>query len=107
MKNFRVAILGATGLVGQEFIKVLKQRNFPMDSLVLLASGASAGKQVIVDGDEIEVQEATPRLLENVDLALFSAGSEISRVFAPEAARAGAVVVDNSAAFRMEPGIPL
>ncbi|MCL0090982.1 aspartate-semialdehyde dehydrogenase [Dehalococcoidia bacterium] len=107
MKNLRVAILGATGLVGQEFIKVLKQRNFPMASLLLLASGASAGKRVIVDGDEIEVQEATPRLLENVDLALFSAGSEISRIFAPEAARAGVVVVDNSAAFRMEPEIPL
>lgn len=107
MKNLRVAILGATGLVGQEFIKVLKQRNFPIDSLVLLASKASDGKQIVVDGDEIEVHEATHHLLENVDLALFSAGSKISRIFAPEAAKAGAVVVDNSAAFRMEPGVPL
>lgn len=107
MKNLRVAILGATGLVGQEFIKVLRQRNFPMAFLRLLASGASAGKQIVVDGDVIEVYEATHRLLENVDLALFSAGSEISRIFAPEASRAGVVVVDNSAAFRMEPEIPL
>jgi aspartate-semialdehyde dehydrogenase len=107
MKNLRVAILGATGLVGQEFIKVLKQRNFPMASLRLLASEASAGKQIVVDGDVLEVDEATHRLLKNVDLALFSVGSEISRIFAPEAARAGAVVVDNSAAFRMEMEIPL
>ena len=70
MTNLRVAILGATGLVGQEFIKVLKQRNFPMASLLLLASGASAGKRVIVDGDEIEVQEAAFRMEPEIPLVV-------------------------------------
>jgi len=107
MVNPRVAILGATGLVGQEFIRILKQRKFPMASLRLLASGASAGRKMIVGDEEIEVEEAGYRSFEDVDLALFSAGSEVSRNFAPVAARAGAVVVDNSAAWRMEPDIPL
>lgn len=107
MARPRVAIAGATGLVGQEFVRILKQRKFPLASLKLLASGASAGKKMIVGDEEIRVEELTYQSFEDIDLALFSAGSEVSRNFAPVAAKAGAVVVDNSAAWRMEPDVPL
>ncbi|MBN2240441.1 MAG: aspartate-semialdehyde dehydrogenase [Dehalococcoidales bacterium] len=107
MKEYRVAIVGATGLVGSEFIKILEQRGFPMSSIGLFASDRSAGKKLYVKHEEIEVQETTPESFEDVDIALFSAGAEISRHFAPMAAKAGAVVVDNSSAWRMEPDIPL
>ena len=106
-KQFKVAIVGATGLVGQEFIKVLGQRNFPMGSLDLFASDRSAGRKITVNDQEMEVQETTPQSFEGIDIALFSAGSEISQHFSPIAARAGAVVIDNSAAFRMDPQVPL
>jgi len=107
MKGFDVAIVGATGLVGQEFIKVLGQRNFPMNSIRLFASDRSAGRKLRINDEEMEVKETTPYSFDNVDIALFSAGSEISNHFSPIAARAGAVVVDNSAAFRMNPEVPL
>ncbi len=107
MKQYRVAIVGATGLVGQEFIRILEQRNFPMSSVRLLASDRSAGRKLFVRHEEIEVEETVPESFENVDIALFSAGGDTSRHFSPIAARAGAVVVDNSSAFRMEPGVPL
>lgn len=107
MRNLRVAILGATGLVGQELIKILKQRNFPMSSLRLLASSASAGKKIIVGDEELEVEEATSKSFDGIDLALFSAGAGASRTFAPEAVKAGTVVIDNSSAFRMEENVPL
>jgi aspartate-semialdehyde dehydrogenase len=107
IKKFDVAIVGATGLVGQEFIKVLGQRNFPVNSLQLFASDRSAGRRLTVDDEEIEVRETTPQSFDNIDIALFSAGSEISHHFAPIAAQSGAVVIDNSAAFRMEPDVPL
>ncbi len=107
MSGYDVAIVGATGLVGQEFIKVLGQRNFPMNSIRLLASDRSAGKKLRVNGEEVEVKETNHESFENVDVALFSAGAEISNYFSPIAARAGAVVVDNSAAFRMDPEVPL
>jgi len=107
MKEYEVAIVGATGLVGQEFIKVLLQRSFPMNSISLLASDRSAGKKLIVNHQEIEVKETTPESFEGIDIALFSAGAEISRHFSPIAARSGAVVIDNSAAFRMVPSVPL
>jgi len=107
MKALNVAIVGATGLVGQEFIKVLQQRQFPMASIRLYASDRSAGKRVYVGHQEIAVKETGPESFQNVDIALFSAGSDISRHFSPVAARAGALVVDNSAAFRMEPDVPL
>ena len=107
MSGYDVAIVGATGLVGQEFIKVLEQRNFPMNSIRLLASDRSAGKKLRVNGEEVEVKETNTQSFENVDVALFSAGAEISIYFSPIAARAGAVVVDNSAAFRMDPEVPL
>ncbi len=107
IKKCNVSIVGATGLVGQEFIKVLGQRNFPMSSLQLFASDRSAGRRLTVDDEEIEVRETTPQSFDEIDIALFSAGSEISHHFAPIAAQSGAVVIDNSAAFRMEPDVPL
>jgi len=107
MKGYRVAIVGATGLVGQEFIKVLEQRNFPMTSIHLLASDRSAGKKLFVTHQEIEVNETAPESFEGIDIALFSAGAEISRYFSPIAAQSGAVVIDNSSAFRMMPTVPL
>ncbi len=107
MKDYNVAILGATGLVGKEFIKVLEQRKFPVASMRLLASERSSGKRLFFAHKELEVLEATHESFKGVDIALFSAGAEISRHFAPIAAQSGAVVVDNSAAFRMEPDVPL
>ncbi|MFC1940296.1 aspartate-semialdehyde dehydrogenase [Chloroflexota bacterium] len=107
MKGYRVAIVGATGLVGQEFVRTLEQRNFPMESIRLLASDRSAGKKMFVAHREIEVQETVPDSFKDIDIALFSAGAEASRHFSPMAARSGAVVIDNSAAFRMEPKVPL
>ncbi|MCJ7828569.1 MAG: aspartate-semialdehyde dehydrogenase, partial [Dehalococcoidia bacterium] len=107
MKSYHVAIVGATGMVGQEFIKVLQQRNFPVASINLYASYRSAGKRLYVGHQEIEVKETAPDSFQNIDIALFSAGSEISRYFSPIAAKSGALVVDNSAAFRMEPKVPL
>jgi aspartate-semialdehyde dehydrogenase len=107
MKKYRVAIVGATGLVGQEFIRILEQRHFPMSSIRLYASDRSVGKRLKVNNQEIEVKETSSDSFESIDIALFSAGADISRQFSPLAARAGATVVDNSAAFRMEPDVPL
>jgi len=107
MKGYDVAIVGATGLVGQEFIKVLVQRGFPMNSIRLLASDRSAGKKLFVNHQEIEVKETVPEAFKGVNIALFSAGAEISRYFSPIAAQSGAVVIDNSSAFRMVPAVPL
>ena len=107
MKAYRVAIVGATGMVGQEFIKVLEQRNFPVESLDLLASDRSAGKKLYFNHREIEVKETTPESFKGIDIALFSAGADISRYFAPLAVQAGAAVVDNSSAWRMDPKVPL
>ena len=107
MKKYRMAIVGATGLVGQEFIKTLEQRSFPMASIELLASERSVGKRLMVKGEEVEVREATSESFLGVEIALFSAGAEISRHLSPIAAKSGAVVVDNSAAFRMMPNVPL
>jgi len=107
MKGYKVAIVGATGLVGLEFIKVLEQRNFPMDSVQLLASERSIGKKLFVTHREVEVKETTSESFKGIDIALFSAGAEISRYFSPIAAQSGAVVIDNSAAFRMMETVPL
>ena len=107
MKRYKMAIVGATGLVGQEFIKVLEQRDFPIDSIQLLASDRSAGKKLFVTHREIEVKETVPESFKRIDIALFSAGVEISRYFSPIAAQSGAVVIDNSSAFRMVPTVPL
>ena len=107
MKGCRMAIVGATGFVGQEFIKVLEQRNFPMKSIDLLASDRSAGKKLFVSHQEVEVKETIPESFQGIDIALFSAGAEVSRYFSPIAAQSGAVVIDNSSAFRMSPRVPL
>ena len=107
MKEYKVAVVGATGMVGQEFIKVLEQRNFPMSSIRLLASERSVGKKVFVAHQETEVKEATHESFKGIDIALFSAGTEISRYFSPIAAQSGAVVIDNSVAFRMVDSVPL
>jgi aspartate-semialdehyde dehydrogenase len=107
VKDYHVAIVGATGLVGQEFIRILLERHFPVSSLRLMASDRSAGKTLPVGNHEIEVEETTPGSFEGVDIALFSAGAEQSRHFSPIAAKAGAVVIDNSSAWRMDKAVPL
>lgn len=106
-RRLSVAVVGATGVVGTEFFRVLEQRDFPISNLKALASERSAGKAVRFRGQELPVQEITEASFEGVDLALFSAGSGASRRFAPAAARAGALVVDNSSAWRLEPDVPL
>jgi len=107
VRDYHVAVVGATGLVGQEFIKILLQRNFPVASLRLLASDRSAGRKLPVGNREIEVEETTADSFGGVEIALFSAGAEQSRYFSPLAAKAGAVVVDNSSAWRTDKGVPL
>lgn len=102
-----LAVAGATGAVGIEILKCLEQRDFPVEKLTLLASARSAGKKLTFRGEEIEVQELTPDSFAGVDIALFSAGGGISKTYAPHAVEAGAVVVDNSSAFRMDEGTPL
>jgi aspartate-semialdehyde dehydrogenase len=107
MNEYNVAIVGATGLVGQEFIKILVQRNFPAAIIRLLASDRSAGRKMTVGHHEVEVEETVPGSFQEIDIVLFSAGTETSRYFSPIAAQAGTVVIDNSAAFRMVPEVPL
>jgi aspartate-semialdehyde dehydrogenase len=106
-EQYRVAIAGATGAVGVEFLRLFEERHFPISKLRLLASARSAGKKMRFDGREVLVEELTEDSFENVDIAFFSAGGSISKKYAPIAARAGAVVVDNSSAFRMDPKVPL
>jgi aspartate-semialdehyde dehydrogenase len=102
-----IAIVGATGAVGREFLDILEQRRFPHGELRLLASARSAGSTLPYRGERHSVHELTDRSFEGIDIALFSAGGSISRQFGPVAVRAGAVVVDNSSAFRMDPAVPL
>jgi len=106
-RNPHVAVVGATGAVGIEMIKTLEKRNFPAGKLTLLASARSAGKKLKFRGADITVQELTKDSFAGIDIALFSAGGGISREFAPIAARAGCVVVDNSSAFRQDDNVPL
>ncbi len=106
-RPMNVAIVGATGAVGVEMIKTLEKRNFPVKELKLLASARSVGKAALFKGKEYAIQELTPQSFQGVDVALFSAGATVSRVFAPYAVQAGAVVVDNSSCFRMDPQVPL
>ena len=107
MSGYVVAICGATGLVGQEFLRVLEQRDFPIKELRALASERSVGKQVTFRGEQVPVQVACREAFRGVEVALFSAGGGASRELAPQAAAEGAVVVDNSSAWRMEPDVPL
>ncbi|MBI4828097.1 MAG: aspartate-semialdehyde dehydrogenase [Nitrospinae bacterium] len=106
-KLYNVAVVGATGAVGQEMVKTLEQRNFPVNNLIPLASARSAGAEVEFAGDKWTVEELTPTSFANVDIALFSAGAARSKDYAPAAVESGAVVVDNSSAFRMDPEVPL
>jgi aspartate-semialdehyde dehydrogenase len=102
-----VAVVGATGAVGIEMIKTLEKRNFPVGKLTLLASARSVGKKLKFRGQDITVTELTKDSFPGIDIALFSAGGSISKEFAPIAAKAGCVVVDNSSAFRMDDSVPL
>jgi aspartate-semialdehyde dehydrogenase len=102
-----IAVVGATGAVGVEMIKTLEKRNFPVGKLTLLASARSVGKKLRFRGEEITVKELTKDAFGGIDIALFSAGGSISKEFAPLAAKAGCIVIDNSSAFRMEPDVPL
>ena len=108
MKKYNVAVVGATGLVGQTFLKVLKERNFPVEKLYLYASARSAGKIVNFDGKDYTVIELKEEnIKDDIDVALFSAGGSISKEYAPKFKAKGAIVIDNSSAWRMEKDIPL
>lgn len=106
-RGLHVAVVGATGAVGQQMLKTLADRDFEMDTLTLLSSKRSAGTKVTFRGQEYTVQEATPESFEGVSIALFSAGGNVSKALAPEAVKRGAIVVDNTSAFRMDENIPL
>ena len=106
-KKYRVAVVGATGMVGQTMIEILAERNFPLEELKLLASARSKGLRIRVGDREYTVEEARPQSFAGIDFAFFSAGGAISKQLAPEAVRHGAVVIDNSSAFRMDEGVPL
>lgn len=107
MNSYNVAVVGATGLVGRKMTQVLEERNFPVKNLTALASERSAGKEVLFKGEKIKVQKLTPESFKGIEIALFSAGATVSKEFAPTAAKAGTVVIDNSSAWRMDPSIPL
>jgi aspartate-semialdehyde dehydrogenase len=102
-----LAIAGVTGAVGQEFLRILEERDFPFDSAKMLASSRSAGKKIEFKGKEYIIEQLTKNSFNRIDIALFSAGGDRSKEFAPAAVRDGAVVVDNSSAFRMDPDVPL
>jgi aspartate-semialdehyde dehydrogenase len=107
MKQYNVAVVGATGAVGNEMIKVLEERKFPVKNLTLLASSRSVGKTLSFHGQDIDVQELKVDSFKGIDIGLFSPGGAISLKFAPIAAASGCVVIDNTSAFRMEPDVPL
>ena len=106
-QSLTVAVVGATGVVGRTMIQILNEREFPVGELRLLASGRSAGRTVSIDGRTLEIGEANADAFDGVDIALFSAGAGVSRELAPAAVAAGATVIDNSSAWRMDPTIPL
>ncbi|MBQ9168558.1 MAG: aspartate-semialdehyde dehydrogenase [Oscillospiraceae bacterium] len=107
MKQYTVAVLGATGAVGQEMIKILEERNFPVGKLVPLASARSAGKTLKFKGEDVTIQEARDDAFQGVDIVLGAAENDIAKQFAPAIVAAGAVFVDNSSAFRLDPKVPL
>lgn len=104
---YNVAVVGATGAVGQKIIEILERKPFPIDNVKFLSSKRSAGKTLTFDGREVTVEEAVPESFKDVDIALFSAGGSVSKKLAPEAVKHGAVVIDNTSAFRMDEGTPL
>ena len=107
MKQYTVAVLGATGAVGQEMMKILEERNFPVGQLIPLASARSAGKTLKFRGEDVVIQEAKDDAFEGVDIVLGAAENDIAQKFAPAIVKAGAVFVDNSSAFRLDPNVPL
>jgi len=107
MERFRVAVVGALGAVGTEMIKTLEQRDFPVSALIPMDVESMAGKTLLFRGQEVKVRAAKPGAFGDVDIALFSAGAEASLVLAPAAASEGAVVIDNSSQWRMDPAVPL
>ena len=107
MKTYTVAVLGATGAVGQEMIKILAERNFPVGKLVPLASARSAGKKLTFKGEEVTIQEVNAEAFQGVDIVLGAAENDIAEKWAPAIVAAGAVFVDNSSAFRLNPDVPL
>ena len=106
-KQLNVAVVGATGAVGSKMLEKLVERKFPIESIKFLASARSAGKSIKFDGKNYTIEEATPESFEGVDVALFSAGGAVSERLAPEAAKRGAIVIDNTSHFRMDPEVPL
>ena len=106
-QTLTVAVVGATGVVGRTMIQILNEREFPVGELRLLASGRSAGRTVSIEGRTLEIGEAVPEAFEGVDIALFSAGADVSKELAPAAVARGATVIDNSSAWRMDPSVPL
>ena len=107
MKQYTVAVLGATGAVGQEMIKILQERNFPVGKLKPLASARSAGKPLRFKGEDVVIEEARDEAFQGVDIVLGAAENDIAKKFAPAIVKAGAVFVDNSSAFRLDPNVPL
>ncbi|HHW13534.1 MAG TPA: aspartate-semialdehyde dehydrogenase [Firmicutes bacterium] len=107
MGGLRVAIVGATGAVGQELLQLLAERSFPVSELRVLASARSTGREVVFQGESLRVEEAKPESFAGVDVAFFSAGGSVSEVLVPEAVRRGAVCIDNTSAFRLNPEVPL
>jgi aspartate-semialdehyde dehydrogenase len=107
MKSYHIAVVGATGAVGAEFMQVMERRAFPVASLRALGSARSAGKSVSFQGKSLKIEELNDRSFDQIDIAFFSAGSEVARSHAPLARKAGAIVIDNSPAFRMDPDVPL
>jgi len=104
---YRVAVVGATGAVGAEMMEILEERKFPVETLLPLASARSAGETVVFQGQDVTIEELTKDSFVGIDIALFSAGAEVSREYAPIAAQSGAVVIDNSSAWRMDKDVPL
>src|SRR5256885_10363836 len=107
MKGYHIAVVGATGAVGQEILRVLEQRNFPVASLRPISSARSAGKSVRFRDEPLSVQQLKEHSFEKIDVAFFSAGGEISRKYVPLACQANAIVIDNSSVFRMDEHVPL
>ncbi|MGZ9584581.1 aspartate-semialdehyde dehydrogenase [Paenibacillus marinisediminis] len=106
-KRFNVAVVGATGAVGEQILKLLAERQFPINKLKLLSSARSAGKKIEFNGAEYTIEEARPESFDGVDIALFSAGGDVSKALCPAAAERGAVCIDNTSAYRMDPNTPL
>ncbi|GAF24568.1 aspartate-semialdehyde dehydrogenase [Bacillus sp. JCM 19047] len=106
-KSYQLAVVGATGAVGQQMLKTLEERDFPISTLKLLSSKRSAGKTITFRGQPYTVEEATPASFEGIDIALFSAGGSVSKALIPEAVKRGVVCVDNTSAFRMDKDVPL